>query len=136
MQIRTRLTLQFLLIGGIIMISASIAIYLSSDNFRTEDFYNRLRAKAIRTANLLFNAEGVDPNRILRIENDRPAFLQNEKIIILNFRNDTIYNSDENSDIIVTILGWAQGRARSTYFNTRNYSSYYRIHRRYGFFNK
>jgi len=102
MQIRTRLTLQFLLIGGIIMIAASIAIYLSSDNFRMEDFYNRLRDKAIRTANLLFNAEGVDPNRILKIENDRPAFLQNEKIIILNFRNDTIYNSDENSDIIIT----------------------------------
>jgi signal transduction histidine kinase len=102
MQIRTRLTLQFLLIGGIIMIAASIAIYLSSDNFRMEDFYLRLRDKAIRTANLLFNAEGVDPNRILKIESDRPAFLQNEKIIILNFRNDTIYNSDENSDIIVT----------------------------------
>ena len=84
------------------MISASIAIYLSSDNFRMEDFYNRLRAKALRTANLLFNAEGVDPNRILKIENDRPAFLQNEKIIILNFRNDTIYNSDENSDIVIT----------------------------------
>ena len=67
-----------------------------------EDFYNRLRDKAISTANLLFNADGVDPNRILKIENDSPAFLQNEKIIILNFKNDTIYNSDENSDIIIT----------------------------------
>jgi signal transduction histidine kinase len=51
------------------------------------------------TANLLFNADGVDANRILRIENNIPVFMQNEKIIILNFNNDTVYNSDENSDI-------------------------------------
>jgi signal transduction histidine kinase len=102
MQIRTRLTLQFLLIGGVIMIAASIAIYLSSDSFRMESFYTRLREKAINVANLLFNSDGVDANRILKIENDSPAFLQNEKILILNFKNDTVYNSDENSDIIVS----------------------------------
>jgi signal transduction histidine kinase len=102
MQIRTRLTLQFLLIGGFIMIIASVAIYLSSANFRNEDFYNRLMDKARSTANLLFNTDGVDANRILRIENNQPVFLQNEKIIILNFKNDTVYNSDENSDIIIS----------------------------------
>jgi len=69
MQIRTRLTLQFLLLGGVIMIIASIAIFLSSANFRSEDFYNRLMDKARSTANLLFNTDGVDANRILRIEN-------------------------------------------------------------------
>ena len=101
MQIRTRLTLQFLLLGGVIMIIASIAIFLSSANFRSEDFYNRLMDKARSTANLLFNTDGVDANRILRIENNSPVFVQNEKIIILNFKNDTVYNSDENSDIVI-----------------------------------
>jgi signal transduction histidine kinase len=99
MQIRTRLTLQFLLLGGAIMISASVAIYLSSSRFRREDFLERLMDKARSTANLKFNADGVDANRILRIENNSPVFLQDEKIIILNFKNDTVYNSDENSDI-------------------------------------
>jgi signal transduction histidine kinase len=84
-----------------IMIAASVAIYLSSANFRLEDFHNRLRDKAMNTANLLFNSDGVDANRILKIENDSPVFLQNEKIVILNFNNDTVYNSDENSDIII-----------------------------------
>lgn len=79
MQIRTRLTIQFLLIGGVIMIIASVAIYLSSANFRNEDLYNRLLDKARTTANLLFNTDGVDPDRILRIENNSPVFLQNEK---------------------------------------------------------
>lgn len=96
MQIRTRLTLQFLLLGGVIMIIASVAIYLSSANFRREDFCNRLRDKAMSTANLLFNTDGVDADNILRIENESRVSLQNEKIIILNFKNDTVYNSDEN----------------------------------------
>jgi len=83
------------------MIIASVAIYFSSEKFRREEFYNRLIEKARSTANLLFNTDAVDANRILSIENDKPVFLQNEKIIILNFKNDTIYNSDENSDIVV-----------------------------------
>ena len=81
------------------MIIASVAIYLSSSRFRREDFLERLMDKARGTANLLFNADGVDANRILRIENNSPVFLQDEKIVILNFKNDTVYNSDENSDI-------------------------------------
>lgn len=81
------------------MIIASIAIYFSSDSFRKDDFYNRLRNKARSTANLLFNASEVDANRVLKVEKSNPAFLQNEKIIILNYKNDIVYSSDENSEI-------------------------------------
>ncbi len=81
------------------MIIASIAIYFSSASFRREDFYNRLRNKARNTATLLFETDEVEANRVLRIEKDNPVNLQNEKIIILNFKNDTVYNSDENGEI-------------------------------------
>jgi len=101
MQIRTRLTLQFLLLGGLIMIAASLAIYFSSAGFRHDDYNNRLRNKARATANLFFDKKEADANRILEIENQGPVFLQNEKIIIINFKNDIVYNSDENSDIII-----------------------------------
>jgi signal transduction histidine kinase len=83
------------------MIITSLAIYLSSAKFRKEDFYNRLINKAISTANLVFNEREIDVNSVLRIEGDKPVFLQNEKIIIIDFKNDAIYNSDENSDIII-----------------------------------
>jgi signal transduction histidine kinase len=122
MQIRTRLTLQFLLIGGIIMIIASVAIYFSSANFRREDFYNRLRDKARSTANLLFNASEVDANRVLRIENDNPVYLQNEKIIIINFMNDTVYSSDKNGEI--KIRNNIIGRVRLGYKVTYKQDSY------------
>jgi signal transduction histidine kinase len=99
MQIRTRLTLQFLLIGGAIMIVASIAIYLTSSSFRKIDFYNRLRNKAISTATLLFDRDKSEADRFLEIEKESPVNLQNEKIIILNFKNDTVYNSDHSGEI-------------------------------------
>jgi signal transduction histidine kinase len=102
MQIRTRLTLQFLLIGGAIMIIASIAIYLSSSGFRRDDFYNRLRNKARSTANLLIDTDKAEAESFLKIEKDSPVNLQNQKIIILNFNNDTVYSSDEKGDIKIT----------------------------------
>jgi len=81
------------------MIIASVAIYISSSKFRRQDFFSQLSQKAMSTANLLFNTDKADANRILSIESKKPVFLQNEKIIILNYKNDTVYNSDENSDI-------------------------------------
>jgi signal transduction histidine kinase len=99
MQIRTRLTFQFLLIGGAIMIIASIAIYFSSASFRRDDFYNRLRNKARSTANLLIDTDKAEAESFLKIEKDNPVNLQNQKIIILNFNNDTVYSSDEKGDI-------------------------------------
>jgi len=99
MQIRTRLALQFLLSGGIIMIIASFAIYFSTAGFRTNDFYNQIRNSAVSTANLLFNEYEVDAKRVLRIEKDNPFKLHNASLAILNFNYDTIYRSDENSEI-------------------------------------
>jgi signal transduction histidine kinase len=99
MQIRTRLTLQFLLIGGAIMIIASIAIYLSSSRFRKDDFNSRLRNKAISTATLLFDRDKAEADGFLKIEKESPVNLQNEKIVILNFKNDTVYSSDHSGEI-------------------------------------
>jgi signal transduction histidine kinase len=87
------------MLGGVIMIIASVAIFVSSSNFRRDDFNHRLMDKAISTTNLLFNTDKANANKILRIENESSVFLQNEKIIILNFKNDTVYSSDKNNDI-------------------------------------
>lgn len=102
MQIRTRLTLQFLLLGGLIMIIASLAIYYFSASFRKDDFSTLLRNKARNTAKLLLDAKTIDADRVMLIERDNPVKFQDEKIIILNFLNDIIYSSDENGEIVVT----------------------------------
>jgi signal transduction histidine kinase len=99
MQIRSRLTLQFLLLGGIIMIIASIAIYGLSASFRKEDFYNRLRNDAVNTARLFFEAINVDTNFINMMERGNPSVRQDEKVIILNYSNNILYSSDKKGEI-------------------------------------
>jgi len=99
MQIRTRLALQFLLLGGIIMIIASVSIYYTSASLRKDDFSKLLWNKARTTANLLFNTTVAEATHVLGIENTSPVNLQNEKIIIINFNNDIIYSSDEKKEI-------------------------------------
>ena len=101
MQIRTRLTLQFILFGGLIMLISSVAIYYFSSNFRKEDFYNRLKSQSRSTARLILNPYKPDENLARMIENDNPANLSRKKIIILNSRDDIVYTSDPAGDILI-----------------------------------
>jgi len=102
MKIRTRLTLQFLVIGGIIMMIASFAIYYASANFRRQDFQNRLRNNSLIAAKLLLEADDIDATRVEKLEKDNPVKLYNEKIVILNFLNDTLYSSDKSGIIKIS----------------------------------
>src|SRR4030042_2864486 len=99
MQIRTRLTLQFLLLGGLIMIIASVAIYYPSTTYVRENFYDRLTNKAWILFKLLLDTYGYDAERVRMAERNNPVKLQNEKIIVLDFKNEIIYTSDENGEI-------------------------------------
>jgi signal transduction histidine kinase len=107
MQIRTRLTLQFLLLGGLIMLIASIAIYYSSANFRRHDFYNLLRSRAVSVAKLVLDSYEFNANLILRTGTEYPAKLPDEKFIILNYHNDTLFISDRYWELkeMNTIVG-------------------------------
>jgi signal transduction histidine kinase len=98
MQIRTKLTLQFLLLGGMIMIIASVAIWFTSARLRNDDFYNRLRNSARSTARMVLDSDETGAIRG-KHESSYPIDLQNEKIVIINYLNDTVYNSDTYGDI-------------------------------------
>lgn len=96
MNIRSRLTIQFLSIVAIIMFLSSIAIYLLSANYRRIDFYERLQNKANNTAKLLIEVDEVDATLLRKIEKDNPVSLPDEKILIFDFRNNILFSTDEN----------------------------------------
>jgi|WetSurMetagenome_2_1015567.scaffolds.fasta_scaffold28646_3 signal transduction histidine kinase len=102
MQIRTKLTLQFLLIGGMIMIIASVAIYYASAGFRKDSFYNRLNNKARSSGMLILDATKIDAALVRKIERNNPDKLFDEKIIILNFADNVVYSTDDSSEIVIT----------------------------------
>lgn len=102
MQIRTKLTWQFIIIVAIILIMASLAIYYFSTGHRKEDFYERLRSKATNTAMLLIEFEEVDLTLLKRIEADNPVSLPKERIIIYDYKNQIIYSTDETNTLKIS----------------------------------
>lgn len=103
MKIRNRLTYQFVGIVALIMLFSCIAIYYFSANYRKTEFYNRLLAKSQNTAKLLLEVDEIDIGLLERIEDDNPLSLPNEHIIIYNFNNDVLYDSDKQSKLDITV---------------------------------
>jgi len=100
MQIKKKLSLQFTLMAGIIMLLFSLIVYLSSASYRRDDYFKRLEDRAESTARLLIEVEEVDANLLRKIERDNPVSLYDEKIIILDYTNSVIYSSDTLSVIL------------------------------------
>ncbi|MFH2142927.1 MAG: HAMP domain-containing sensor histidine kinase [Bacteroidota bacterium] len=99
MQIRQKLTYQFIAFVAIILFLSSIAIYYFSSNYRKEDFYNRLFSKASNTAKLLIEIEEVDSALLKKMEKDNPVSMPDEKITIFDYKNEIIYSSDEENSL-------------------------------------
>lgn len=89
------------------MLIASIAIYYSSANFRRNDFYDLLRSRSVSIAKQVLDSYEFNTNRILRTGTEYPAKLPDEKFIILNHNNDTLYTSDRYWELkeMNTIIG-------------------------------
>jgi signal transduction histidine kinase len=94
MKIRTRLTIIFFLIVIIVLTSVSVTIYVLSANYRKQDFYRRLKNRAINTAKLLVEVEEVNADLLRRMEQNNPASLPNQYIVIYSYKNQILYSSD------------------------------------------
>lgn len=102
MNIRTKLTLRFILITALILLLASVFIYVFSADYREEEFYTRLQNKANNTATLLIEVDEVDIDLLHRLERDNPVSLPNEKITIYNYRDSLLFTTDETGVIKIT----------------------------------
>ena len=102
MKIRSRLTFQFVGIVALLMLVSCLAIYYLSANYRENEFYDRLLTKSQNTAKLLLEVDEIDISLLERIEENNPLSLPNEHILIYNFDNQILYNSDRNTDFDVS----------------------------------
>lgn len=93
MQIRTRLTIQFLLLVSGILLVTFIAIYYFTYYNVTEDFYDRLRSKAKSTAGLLSKDPQVNAEVFRALEAANRDLIYNENILIFDEKNRLIYTN-------------------------------------------
>ena len=96
MQIRSRLTLQFVAIVALIQLLASLAIYFVSSNYRESRFYEQLIAAAMNRTVLMMEVEGLEPERLQELRALGAAELLEEQIFIYNYKNELLYCSSDS----------------------------------------
>jgi signal transduction histidine kinase len=94
MNIRARLTLNFFGIVIIVVSIISLSIYFFSAQYREDDFYRRLKNRAINTATLLMQFEEVNAALLQRMERENPANLPEQSVTIYNYKNEVLFSTD------------------------------------------
>lgn len=102
MEIRKKLTYQFVSIVAVILLFSLAAIYILFAESRKEEFYDRLSKKAILAAQMLIDIAEIDADLLRKIEKNNPLSLSNEKIIIYDYKNKVLFSSDEDSIIKIS----------------------------------
>lgn len=93
MNLRTQLTLRFTAIVATILLAFSTAVYLLSDDYRREEFFNRLESRAITTARLYVTVKEVDVTLLRIIDKNSIHALFEEKVLVFNPQDSLVYSS-------------------------------------------
>jgi signal transduction histidine kinase len=93
MTIRTRLTLLFTAVVSMLLLAFCVGIYLLAERHRRIEFYERLRAEATTSAELLFGKKKVSPKFFKLLDENHLTVLNEEEIIIYNYRDSLVYES-------------------------------------------
>ena len=99
MTIRNRISLQFSLIVASILILFSVLVYITSAQYRQEEFFERLTRKARTTVRFLVEVKEIDRNLLKIIDHNTLSALINEKVLVFNDRNQLIYASVDDQTI-------------------------------------
>ena len=95
MQIRNKLTYQFVGIVASVLLLASLTIFILFAQFREREFYMRLNEKAVATAKLLVDENNVDAALLKLIDKNLRGVLPQDKIIIFDASGNEMYNTDD-----------------------------------------
>lgn len=95
MKIRTKLTLQFSILVGTILLLFAYSVFYFSSIYRHEEFNSRLSEKARNTVYLLSDVDEVTP-QILKEIGKNTITLPEEQVIIYDLNDKQIFVSKEN----------------------------------------
>lgn len=123
MQIRSRLTLQFLLLVSTIVLLSFLLVYFFFKQLIEKDFESRLRDKAITSATLLFRVDQIDSALLKVIDRSKRDVLYGESITVYDTLNKAIYlNNDTTQFNISEALLNRIRREKIVYFAENDYN--------------
>jgi hypothetical protein len=115
MKIRTRLSIQFLVIAASILIFFSCSVYFLSANYRKQEFYSRLKDKALTTGRLFIVVDQVDSVLLRIIDKNTVNVLPQEEVVIFNHENREVYCSTDESRRTISLEDLQNIRKESEY---------------------
>lgn len=101
MKIRTKLTLTFFLVVIFILSIVTVSIHFFFANYRQNDFYRRLKNRAINTATLITEGEEEGAKLLRRIESRNPVNLPKLYIFVFNNNTEQLYSTENDSNIAI-----------------------------------
>ncbi|MFT5887110.1 MAG: two-component system sensor histidine kinase ArlS, partial [Arcticibacterium sp.] len=99
MTIRTKIATQFSIVVATILAVFSIAIYLISENYRQQEFYNSLRDRALTTSRLLIKEPQIDKQLLKVIDKNTLSTLYPAQVLVFNDSNQVAYYNYEADTI-------------------------------------
>ena len=93
MTIRNRLTLLFTAIVSGLLLLFSGVLYVVAEQQRQREYHERLRAEATTSAELLFGKQAISPELFKLMDKNQMTVLNQEEIIIYNYKNQIVYES-------------------------------------------
>lgn len=102
MQIRARLTLQFMLVVILIIAFSFGFIFYSSSTYRQNEFYSRLEQKANNTLQMFVNYKKVDPSILILFDRSQKDKLPSEAIRIYDQNQNLLYNSNDSAAVKIS----------------------------------
>lgn len=116
MQIRTKLSLQFALIVGGILLSFTVIIYTLSASYRKQEFTQRLKERAINTAKLLIEVKEIDNNLLRIIDSSYYSALLGDEVVVFDyFKRSRIYMNVDSSSLEITEEMISKVRSKQEY---------------------
>lgn len=100
--IKSSLTIRFILIFGVIWSVALVIVYFASSYYRQEEFYRRLYGRAETIARLLVDVEQVDAKLLREIEAASPVQLTYEEISVFDYEDEEIFTTDLTDTIRIS----------------------------------
>lgn len=126
MQIRTRLTLQFIIIAASLILVSMFLIYSISKEQLKNEFYKGLESKVLMTAEMVVKYHTLEPETYAINADEKPEINlpTKEKISIYNSKKEKVYAFQKKDELPGTLLTEISGleNMESMRFNHMNYN--------------
>lgn len=112
--LRIRFAFGFGLLFTFFLAAALIFIYISFAKFRKDEFYDRLKEKAVTTYKLLIEVDRLDSSLLRAIEKNTPSSAARQVMVFKDSIN--IYNSSDTNKMVYNRILFDSIKAKGEYF--------------------